>query len=1490
MLNSIKKIPKKVSIPLSIIAVIVFIITVVLLNLEKIVEKVSARFINGRVVIEDIDLSFSKPVVKNITLYDDKNNVLFNSPEVTANISFKNLLKGRIDELNVNSAVVNVVRDKDGIINFTKLSKTKSEEKPKNPINKVITSNVRVNYEDYTFSTKLERKVENINAIVTASKEKLVETADIDIKDKNIELKTLFKDESNDKLASLQGELRIDKFLLDKDLLKSLVNNKKMHFSDINIISDLSFKTDKTIKNTYIIGNLDIISEFFRYDDIDSNIKDIKLSSKFNGRDGEANLGLNIFGENKDFSLIYKDEELNSVISFDRVDENILNKIIPIREKKLDLKNINIKDIKTIVHYSDDRGLSIKTTMKPNNSEFKDIELNDFNLYISSKSGKNNLSARILTKVKGIPENIALSVENQKDNTDIILALKSPIKDNIIPDINIRGKIENQKDILKANIDSNIVDFNMDYKKNKKLAKIYGNKFTINYDVDKKKLTDGKGRIPFDIYHTANYLDFVAKNNKIEIKELKLADKANKNNYLIAKGNANLDNGEFKIDYEGKAASISRKIKEIDLILSFDGKGKVENKNNILSSQGQINDLSLEYIGKIDKINGTYNFKKVGKDIKANLDTKIASIGYDKYKFENFNLNVNYSENQVKIKDFSNNLISLKGDYDVKNQKVKANLFVDRLTNKDVVLDKVEFVLENLKANVEGDIKNLQGAVDLGSTVVTLPSKDFVKITGKASIKNSIVNISGINLDNNLITGKYNLKDKNLDLKVSLSEKHLEKYYGAKDLGYILYGQIDVKGVAGKIKAIAKGRATNFEKQLPDLAYNIEYNAENYSDGIASIKDLDIIDRKYGDILGLAGEVNLKEKTLDIKNKHKQIDLAKLQNILSNPDIRGIVNADLVVDGTLTDPKYKLNMSSSRVSIKNFKINDILLDLTGDKEKASLNKLNLDVYKNLIVGNGYYDIKNKTYNVIVKSNDKIDVSKFQSFLTPYGIENAKGKIALNVEINEKTEKGYINLENISLDSSKAKLKLTNFSGPINFGQRRIDVGALKASLNDSPLVIDGFVDLANISKLDKEDLIRTLPYKLHFKMNNFYYAYPEVIKISGSTEITATNEEVYGNLIIKDATIYDIPNNYYRDFFSLLREQLRRVRTDVPQTKKEDKDSRKAKEKTEEIKRILNKLMPIDFIVKTEKPILIDMDNFNIVVPEVYGKLYIDLNINGKKGKYYLTGETEIKDGYFYVGTNEFQVDRALSVFNENVALPEINPNIFFESTIEMDDEEYRFNTMGKLNQLRYEISSKTAKVGGDLSALIVNPNADEHIYSYGDGSEIFITFMKNLIAGQVGQIVFGSTTRYIKRKLNLTKFVIRPEVKIYNEDNNVVNKRDGVTDNRGMNPEIYNVNVKLEAKDNIYKDKLFWKASVRIIGTGKEAIKNQTMKVDSKVREYDVGLEYKVDDSKTIEIGVGTVPDKYRTDENKDYRKPNYHIGFKFRKRYRDFSEIFSF
>jgi len=499
---SLNKIPKKVSIPLIVATVLGLTTTVALSNLEKIVEKVSSRFINGRVHIEDIDLSLSEPVIKNITLYDNENNVMFNSDKVVAKISFKNLLDGRIDELNVDSALVNVVRDKDGVINFTKLSKKKSDKKPSNPIDKLVVTSANINYEDYTFPNKLEKKIENINATVLADKEKLVKNADVSIDDENIKLNTSFKDESEKELSSLEMKLKIDKFLLDKDLLKSLAkNNEKLEFSDVNISSDLTIKTDKTVKNTNIVGNLDVESPLFRYADVESDIKNIKLSGVFK----------------------------------DKIDESILNKIKPIKDKKLDLKNINIEDIKTIVHYSDERGLILKTTMKPNNSEFKGIELNDFNLYADSKDGKKRANAKISAKIKGMAENLTVNLENKAENTDIIVALKSQEKDSIIPDINLKANLENKKDILKAKITSNIVNFNMDYQKEEKLAKIYDEKFKINYDVNKKNLTDGDGRIAFKIYDTDNYLDFKAKDNQVEIKELKLMDKLNKYYLLMPK-------------------------------------------------------------------------------------------------------------------------------------------------------------------------------------------------------------------------------------------------------------------------------------------------------------------------------------------------------------------------------------------------------------------------------------------------------------------------------------------------------------------------------------------------------------------------------------------------------------------------------------------------------------------------------------------------------------------------------------------------------------------------------------------------------------------------------------------------------------------------------------------------------------------------------------------------------------------------------------------
>ena len=133
MLKKIKNIPKKILIPIVIVGILGISTTIILSNLENLIEKLAPKFINGKVKIENIDLSLSNTQIQNIKLYDENNSLILDVPKIDAKTSIGNLVKGRIDEIDINSAKVYAVRDKDGIINFTKLSKTKSESKPKNP-------------------------------------------------------------------------------------------------------------------------------------------------------------------------------------------------------------------------------------------------------------------------------------------------------------------------------------------------------------------------------------------------------------------------------------------------------------------------------------------------------------------------------------------------------------------------------------------------------------------------------------------------------------------------------------------------------------------------------------------------------------------------------------------------------------------------------------------------------------------------------------------------------------------------------------------------------------------------------------------------------------------------------------------------------------------------------------------------------------------------------------------------------------------------------------------------------------------------------------------------------------------------------------------------------------------------------------------------------------------------------------------------------------
>ena len=124
----LKKIPKKISIPLGITLATTLAISTTLMRIENIVEKISTKYINGRIKIENVDLSLTNTKIENIKLYDDKNNVLAYFPKVEIKNTGSSLLHLKIDEIKVNSGDIYVVNYKEETDKFVKSLNTKETD------------------------------------------------------------------------------------------------------------------------------------------------------------------------------------------------------------------------------------------------------------------------------------------------------------------------------------------------------------------------------------------------------------------------------------------------------------------------------------------------------------------------------------------------------------------------------------------------------------------------------------------------------------------------------------------------------------------------------------------------------------------------------------------------------------------------------------------------------------------------------------------------------------------------------------------------------------------------------------------------------------------------------------------------------------------------------------------------------------------------------------------------------------------------------------------------------------------------------------------------------------------------------------------------------------------------------------------------------------------------------------------------------------------
>lgn len=1486
MLNLIKSLPKKIKIIGVAFLAAAFLCLLLIFNLEKGIEFLATKFWAVNLKIENIDLAFNKVKIDKIEIYDKKDRLMIDIPKIDLSYS---IFSFELKELNIDSPAIFIVNDSDGINIKEAFKKDKTIEKEKTedtnveeikieevteyeaksiPVEDININNLLINYKVEKNNKLLEKNLKNINISVKSGRNNGI-IAEMKSEENPEKFRILY----NNKEEPLYLELKINGLELEsyKDFIEA-------DFPKLKKLSG-NLEADAIISSKNRAGYIKLNALDVYYSDIESDIK-ADLEVKLDKEDVDVLIDYEIFGERDQMESMYKDGKLYSLIQIKNIDEAKLSKIVPLRKSKIDLSKIDIADIIFLTQYDIDEGFRINFDLKPNKVEFGAISLDKMRANLIIKDGVKTIeNSHIFLKIADMPTKLNLEATIIDNTADMIFQIQNLDKtSNLIPDFKGFIKVKNDTKNINAHIKSNIITFDADYNKEAKELKLYNDKFNLNYNKEAKKLS-GNGEVDFSIYGLKNYIKYIIEEDKINFENVKVESEHNKNEKLEAKGYYTLSSGDFKFDYDATDLEIRRLYKEQEIVLSFQGKGEFERYHSVLTGIGDIKGLNLSFLGNFMKsLSGKYSLNlNENNEFEIEFNGKVGELTYGTYKLKDILVRLGFQKDVLNIKKMGNEFFSLTGKINKANQEADLKVSIDNLTNKVIGFDKLDFNIKDVKGEVKGNLENPTVNLDIRNVELYIQDK-ISKLTGKLSIKDKKVNISNLKLNENKLRGQYDIESKKYNAQIFVDD-NLANYMKDKDLDYNLKGLVDIKGIEGQLNSTfnIQGFGKIKNNKLPNLNLNANYSAKNYSDGIVKVNALEAKTSNGLNLVNFKGIINLKNKILNLES-NEILDFKDLREYTKNNDIQGKLKLKAILSGKIDEPNYHLTLDSDQISVKNNKITEIYSKLNGDKHSLNVETLSFKYLNNEILGSGNYNIKNKEYNFNLKTSEIVNLSFLNGLLKEKGLKDIAGSADFNLNFKNSGLEGYFKVKDFKLRDEKNYIKVSNFNTVIDLKNNEIKIKEAVASINDGILKLEGDVKIPK----DFKNIPDSLIYTLNLDIRDFKYIRPDVANISFNSKIIATNEKIDGDIFINKGTIYDIPNDY-KSLSGIISKKILKKKEEAKKTKEEkEKIVQEQKKTKKKIKELSKKWDFVNLRLTTKDPIILDIDDFNIVVGEVKGKLEADLLLEGGKGNYILTGNTEILNGHLYVNTNKFILDRALVSFNDRMTyLPEINPDIFIDSRVVMDEEEINFGVHGRLKKLMYSLSSDNGNSTGSFNSLLLD--SKRQISFEGNANDVYLKFMKNIIAGQVAQTVFGPITKNMKNILGLSKLIVKPEVSIYNIDSKIAS-----VNNTGRNSEIYDLGARIEAEKSLYKDSIYLYGTARLFGSTKDHPIQSSLEKNG-IKEYDVGIEYRTKDDKIIGVGVGTVPDRY-VNQDRNQSKRNYHIDFKIRKKYNSFSEIFSF
>ena len=859
-----------------------------------------------------------------------------------------------------------------------------------------------------------------------------------------------------------------------------------------------------------------------------------------------------------------------------------------------------------------------------------------------------------------------------------------------------------------------------------------------------------------------------------------------------------------------------------------------------------------EYVVEYEKLhaNGKIN-NLLNLDLTANAKMDELWLNYQRLKDVTANLGI--KDNVVNIASIRNENLNASGKYNIKSGKMDINAALKDYMLYDTSPYKVNLKVKNLDANLTGTVDKLSGSIIMPSAPTTIKSTYVGDTSASISIKDGIMRFDDVTLRENKLNGTYDLKTGISDIELSLNEPDIPKLLDMKELTFGTKSNLKLKGNLNNFNLEGQLALNNMSLKsykIPHIVADIKYSNGTidklFKYGTFDLQKLRFIGDNQETLFETQTKFDLANVNIDYQLEKQKFSLDSIQD-LKDKGYSGDIDFGFFYRGSFEKFITGVKIKSDSVKLSGFPVKNVDIDLQADEKALNIGQFYLEYEKNPLLVNGYVQFIPVKYNVSMLAKDfNLDFLGINK-----DIEQASGVANIDAIFSNEATTGHILLNNFNYKTKDKLTLIDNVNTDINLKNNKLIVNRLDGGYNGGTFKVTGDLDVPTIpNDFMKTKRLELGKFELNANLNNVGLHYGTGIDFALSGNAIFTENRLFGDLVVNNAQIREIPN-----FNSSNSENTEMENSE--QQKKKEQDKTIVEGIVEEVIDKILKQYTVELNVQAGDNVKINIPNVSIV-RNIKGTVKGSSEITYADSQIGIDGEYGITKGSFSVNGNDFKIEGAEIRF-----VPSINgltasvsdPFVIFDASTVVNGDRIEISVNGNISNPEIRFTSSSGKTREEIISLLafntVIGNSDKPGENK-DNSADGVVVAGSLVNTALNELFLSSVTGKIKDVLGISKFNVSTNVDRSNKTGE------------------YSAATTLTLQNNLYKDRLFWNASVKF--------PYQTSKNDEKNPiGYNAWLSYGVSNGLDLRIGGESLKRSSSSTNMSNGAKINYYFGVDF-------------